>query len=58
MHDEDAGEAVDDEAGQPIGFGMNKPIIGQFEESVAQPQRALEPTRKKAPADRPAGVAI
>jgi len=58
LHDEDAGKAVDDETGQPVGFSVNQAIIGQLEEPVAQPQRTLEPTREEAAADSPVGVAI
>ena len=58
LHDEHRPEAVDDQARQPVGLGMDEAIIGRLEEPLAQPERALEPAREKAPADRPAGVAI
>jgi len=47
-----------DEAGQPVGFGMDEAIIRRIEQLLAQPQSAFEPAGKKAPADRPGGVAI
>ncbi len=55
---QDRPEPVDDEAGQPVGFGMSEPIIRRREQPLAQLERALEPTGKKATADRSGRVAV
>ena len=58
LHDEKRPEPVDDEAGQPVGFGMDEAVKGLREQTLAQFEGAPDPAGEKAAADRPGGVAV
>ncbi len=58
LHGENRPEPVDDEAGQPVGFGMDEAIKGLIEQPLAQFESAPDPAGEKAAADRPGGVAV
>src|SRR5205823_2793501 len=51
-------EAIDNEAGQPVGFGMHEAIKGLIEQTLAHFESPPDAPDEKAPADRPGGVAV
>ena len=47
LHDQNRAETVDDQTRQPVGLGMDEPVIGLIEQALAQPQGPFEPAQQK-----------
>src|ERR1700724_1996895 len=51
-------KAVYHKARQPVGLGVDQPIIWRLEKPLAEPQRALDPASEEAAVDCTTAVAI